>query len=117
LDEWIYFLKNEEIKENFKAKGLKKAQQELDILRLPEKERLAYARYQNDLHYQASMVESSYTFGREEGIKVGKEEGRHAQKIEIATNLLHAGILDTNTIANITGLTLAEVRKLNAAPQ
>jgi predicted transposase/invertase (TIGR01784 family) len=121
LDEWIYFLKNEEIKEDFKAKGLKKAQQELDILRLPEKERLAYTRYQNDLHYQASMVESSYTFGREEGIKAGKkegiQEGRHAQKTEIATNLLHAGILDTNTIANITGLTLAEVRKLNTAPQ
>ena len=27
LDEWIYFLKNEEIKEDFKAKGLKKAKQ------------------------------------------------------------------------------------------
>ncbi len=108
LDEWVYFLKNEEIKEGFKAKGLKKAQQELDILKLPEKERLAYARYQNDLHYQASMVESSYTFGKEEGIK----EGRHAQKTEIAINLIHAGMLDNSTIANITGLTLEEVESL-----
>ncbi len=28
LDEWIYFLKNEEIKDNFVAKGLMKAKQE-----------------------------------------------------------------------------------------
>ncbi len=63
-DEWIYFLKNEEIRSDFKAKGLKKVKQELDILKLPEKECLAYERYQNDLYYQASMVESSYTIGK-----------------------------------------------------
>ncbi len=32
LDEWIYFLKNEEIKDEFQAKGLKKAGDVLDIL-------------------------------------------------------------------------------------
>ena len=46
LDEWIYFLKNEEIKEDFRAKGIK---QELDILKLSEEERQAYERYQHDL--------------------------------------------------------------------
>ena len=71
LDEWIYFLKNEEIRDNFTAKGLDKAKQELDILKLPEQERLAYSKYQDDLHYQASMLESSYTVGMVKGRKKG----------------------------------------------
>jgi hypothetical protein len=37
---------------------LEKAKQELGILKLPEQERLGYARCQDDLHDQASMVES-----------------------------------------------------------
>ena len=120
LDEWIYFLKNEEIKENFKAQGLIKAKQELDILKLPEQERLAYERYQNDLHYQASMVESSYVIGIHKGIKKGRKKGRVEGKIagklegkkEIATNLLEGGLLDIRTIAKMTGLSLEEVENL-----
>lgn len=102
LDEWIYFLKNEEIKENFKAKGLKKAKKELDILKLPEQERLAYERYQDDLHYQASMVESSYT--------IGIRKGEKQKAIEIAKNLID--VLDSKTIAAKTGLTEGEIASL-----
>jgi len=122
LDEWIYFLKNEEIKEEFKAKGLKKAKQELDILKLPDHERRAYERYQDDLHYQASMVESSYTIGVkkgvkrgikqgiEQGIKQGTIKGENQKAIEIAKNLLD--ILDSKTIAAKTGLTEKEIETL-----
>ena len=106
LDEWIYFLKNEEIKENFDAQGLKKAKQELDILKLPENERLAYERYQDDLHYQASMVESSYTIGVRKGIKKGEKK----KSVEIARNLID--VLDIKTIAMKTGLTEEEVETL-----
>ena len=42
LDEWIYFLKNEEIKDEFEAKGLKQAKKQLDIMKLPEAERRAF---------------------------------------------------------------------------
>jgi predicted transposase/invertase (TIGR01784 family) len=109
LDEWVYFLKHEEIKEDFKAKGLNKAKQALDILKLPEPERQAYERYQNDLHYQASMVESSYTVGKQEGI----EEGRQERNIEIAINLLKANILDHQTIAEMTALPVEVVKQLS----
>ncbi|HFD32879.1 MAG TPA: Rpn family recombination-promoting nuclease/putative transposase [Gammaproteobacteria bacterium] len=106
LDEWIYFLKNEEIKEDFNAKGLKKAKQELDILKLPDHERLAYERYQDDLHYQASMVESSYTIGVKKGVKQGEKQ----KAVEIAKSLLD--ILDSKTIAIKTGLTEKEIEIL-----
>ena len=39
LDEWIYFLKKDEIKDEFHAKGLKEAKRELDIMKLSEEER------------------------------------------------------------------------------
>jgi len=92
LDEWIYFLKNEEIREDFSAGGLKKAKQELDILKLPETERAAYERYQDNLHYQASMFESSYVIGMENGM----EKGEKNKAIEIAQNLID--VLDSDSL-------------------
>ena len=107
LDEWIYFLKNEEIKEGFQAKGIKKAKQTLDVLKLPKQEQIAYARYQNNLHYQASMFESSYVIGE----KRGEKKGEKRRSIEIAKKLVVAGMLDIRTIAEMTGLTIEEIRQ------
>lgn len=42
LDEWIYFLKNSEVKDSFKAKGLKEANDVLDITKLPKDDRYGY---------------------------------------------------------------------------
>ena len=109
LDEWIYFLKNGEVRDDFSAKGIKKAKQELDIMKLSDEERRAYARYQDDLHYQASMVESTYTAG----MLKGKEEARKEKKA-IAASLLQSGLLDLDKIAAMTGLTLEEVEGLKA---
>lgn len=108
LDEWIYFLKNEEIKDNFKAKGLKEAKQELDILKLPEKERQAYERYQDDLHYQASMFESTYTIGHIEGEKKGEKRGKKENQIEVVINLDKAGVT-AEVISQGTGLSIDEI--------
>jgi predicted transposase/invertase (TIGR01784 family) len=120
LDEWIYFLKNEEIREEFSAKGLDKAKQELDIMKFSDEERRAYAAYQEDLHYQASMVESTWTAGmlkgKEEGFEQGREEGeaqgRREEKRAIAASLLESGLLDAEKIATMTGLTMEEVKGL-----
>ena len=118
LDEWIYFLKNERIEDTFMARGLQKAKEQLDILKLPENERLAYNRYVDNLHYQASMVESSYGIGKLKGEKIGEERGREKGikegieegKLRVAVNLLD--ILDDATIAEKTGLSPEEVGKL-----
>ncbi len=99
LDEWIYFFKTEEIKPNFRAKGLQKAKEELDVMKLPEKDQKAYNAYLEDLSYQASMFESTYVVGRLE------------EKKEVAKNAIKAG-LDEETIAKITGLSIEEIREL-----
>ncbi|MDQ7067797.1 MAG: PD-(D/E)XK nuclease family transposase [Sulfurimonas sp.] len=102
LDEWINFLKNEEIPENPKAKGLLKAKETLDYLKMDDKERAEYESYQKSLHDQASAYESTYVIGSIEGAK--------KEKLEIAKNLLD--VLDKETIALKTGLSLQEVTKL-----
>ncbi|PCI21690.1 MAG: hypothetical protein COB67_13890 [SAR324 cluster bacterium] len=114
LDEWIYFLKNGEIKDEFKAKGLKKARKILDVLQLSEGERLAYDSHIEDLRYQASMYHSSFVVGKKEGFVdgelKGEKKGMKGKSIEIAINLLD--ILDDQTIALKTGLSVEEVAAL-----
>ncbi len=115
LDEWIYFLKNEEIKEGFTAKGLKEAQKTLDVLKMNSQERLAYERHQEELHYQASMYQSTYILGqlegRAEGWEQGRAEGRAEGVLSTARTMKKIG-LPTQTIAEATGLSVAEVEIL-----
>ncbi len=73
LDEWIYFLKNAEIKPSFSAKGLKEANEKLDTMKLTEKERMAYDKY---LLHLMSIASRNHTIEIEakEIIKKAKEE-------------------------------------------
>ena len=103
FDEWIYFLKTEQIKENFKAKGLRQAADKLNVLKLNEKEARIYENYLKDLSYERSMIESALVEGKAEG----KAEG----KIEIARKMLYKN-LAIEEISEITGLTIDEIKKL-----
>ena len=106
LDEWIYFLKNGEIKDDFKAKGLLKAKTELDVLKLPDAERSDYERFKENLRYQASMYETYYVDGQKDGIEKGMEQ----EKKNNARNLLD--VLDDATIAQKIGISIEGVQAL-----
>ena len=101
LDEWIYFLKNEEIKTQFHAKGLQKAVETLDVLKLDEKSRAIYQRQEDNKMYKASLL---YT---------AKKEGINEEKNNIAKKLLNSG-MDSTFVAETTGLTLGEIKSLQA---
>jgi len=96
LDEWIYFFKNEDIKNEFKAKGIQKARQEFDIMKMPNEEQKAYDRYMESLSYQASIHESTYVlgylFGKEESEKEFKNQvselQNQAEVLQIQKDLL-----------------------------
>jgi predicted transposase/invertase (TIGR01784 family) len=107
LDEWVYFLKNSEVKDGFKAKGLDKAKEILDYLQYSEEERWEYERYKESLHYQASMYETNYL-----GAKIeGKIEGKIERDFEIAKTMLEKG-LAVEMIMEITGLDKGTLLKL-----
>ena len=77
LDEWIYFLKNGEVQDNFSAKGLPEAKKKLDEMNLSDDERAAYKAYLKRLRDIASeqhtkMVDANKLI--EEGVEKGKRE-------------------------------------------
>ncbi len=115
LDEWIYFLKNEEIEPHFKAKGLIEAKELLDVMRLSEAEKIAYDNYQTWLHRQASLFESNIIVPREEGRREGRKEGREEGKIEekeaSARKMLKKGV-SIEDIAEFTGLSPVDIENL-----
>jgi len=84
LDEWIYFLKNEEIKTDFKAKGLNEAKEVLRVLKLDETERAKYERREENKRYKESLFYTAEIKGEKRGIERGKKEGKKEEKINIA---------------------------------
>jgi hypothetical protein len=99
LDEWVYFLKNSEVKDDFKAKGLKEANEVLDIMRLEKEDLYGYNRYMDSLSLKASEMFSLQT---EAEFKVREENARN-------------GIMkgyNNQTISDLTGLTEKQIEKL-----
>jgi predicted transposase/invertase (TIGR01784 family) len=105
LDEWVYFLKNSEVKDEFKAKGLAEAKEVLDIMRLDKEQQYGYNRYLDYLHYKASEILSLRL--------VAEDKVRQDRNIEIAKNLIIKASEDT-FIADITGLTLGQIEEIRA---
>jgi predicted transposase/invertase (TIGR01784 family) len=60
LDEWIYFLKTGNVKDDFKAKGIDKAKQKLEVAKLSPRKRAAYERDTRHLHSEASWAETQH---------------------------------------------------------
>ncbi len=56
LDEWIYFLKNSEIKKDFTAKGLKEAEEVLKVANMEDADRREYQRFGEVLSDRASQA-------------------------------------------------------------
>ncbi len=95
LDEWVYFLKNSEVKDNFKAKGLDKAKKKLTYEKLSKTDRSIYDKFQENIIIEKSV---QYT---------AKQENT----IEIAKNLINLGA-DNDFISKATGLTSTQIDKL-----
>ncbi len=107
---------------------------------MPEQERIAYERYRDDLHHQASMVESTYKIGilkgeksgikkgekigiekgekigiekgEKIGIKKGEKKGEQKKAEAIAIRLMASGDMDAQKISDLTGLTMEEIEGL-----
>lgn len=103
LDEWVYFFKNSEVKDDFKAKGLKEAQEILDIMRLTKEQQYGYNRHLDSLHLKASEI---FSMKEEAEYNVRVDE-----KIGIAKIAISEGV-DDKIIAKITGLETKKIKEL-----
>jgi predicted transposase/invertase (TIGR01784 family) len=118
-DKWFYFLKYlpdlEDIPAIMKEKVFKKAFHKAELSVMPEKER---AQYEHDLyHYRVYWAtinfakESGKKLGIAKGIAKGRAEGEMRKAVEIARNMKQKG-LESSLIAEVTGLSLAEIKRL-----
>ena len=110
LDEWIYFFKHGEIRDDFKSPGILLAQKKLNYLSMNESERRGYDEYLAYLGEEWSIIDTAKDDGRAEGRVEGRVEGRAEEKVDIARNLLD--VLTDETIALKTGLSQEYVAKL-----
>jgi predicted transposase/invertase (TIGR01784 family) len=101
FDEWVYFLKNSEVKDNFKAKGLDKAKEKLRYEALSDEEKKMYDRFQENRRIEISV---EYT---------AKLEAKQEKAVEIAKNMLSEN--ETNErIIKYTGLTVEQIEQLRS---
>ncbi|WMX17427.1 Rpn family recombination-promoting nuclease/putative transposase [Aureispira sp. CCB-E] len=129
LDEWIYFLKNGEVKENFTAKGLEAAKKKLDKMSLSYEEQQEYKYYLKRLRDIASEQhtkmadaedllkarEEGLEKGREEGLERGREEGLEKgllrKEIEAVLGMYRNNI-PTSIIASALNISEEKVNKI-----
>lgn len=106
LDEWIYFFKNAEIKNDFSAKGLKSASEKLDEMNLNEKEVSDYKKYLKELRDIASEQHTKMAEAQDL-IKKGEEN----KEIEAVLGLNKVGI-DREKIAEALNISVNKVNQI-----
>ncbi|TYQ15926.1 UNVERIFIED_CONTAM: putative transposase/invertase (TIGR01784 family) [Acetivibrio alkalicellulosi] len=99
IDEWVYFFKHGEIREDFKSPGILLAAKKLDYLMMPEDERRAYDGYLAYLGQELGILDTA------------KAEGRAEERTEIAKKLLKVGD-SVEKVQIVTGLPLETIKEL-----
>ncbi len=103
LDQWIYYFKNNEIKDEFNAKGIHQAKELWRLDTLPEDEQYKY-----ELHLKDLRNEATRTWNMKADAKFKVREERD---IEIAQSMLVKG-MDAAIISEVTGLSLENINQL-----
>ncbi|MEQ9369510.1 MAG: Rpn family recombination-promoting nuclease/putative transposase [Coleofasciculus chthonoplastes F3-SA18-01] len=118
-DKWIYFIKCarglETIPEAMaQVPEIRKAFEVANQANLTREELEALEQREMYIHDQRNAIKlalrQGIQVGREQGIQVGREQGIQESKLEMARKML--GVVDEDTISQITGLSLEEVRRL-----
>ena len=123
LEQWIYFLNTGEIPDEATAPGLPEARERLKLDKLTKGELAAYYRHLDNVVILRDNIHTEREEGRLEGRAEGREEGRAEGRAEGLAEGLAEGIrttakgmkekgIDLQTIADITGLALADIQDL-----
>lgn len=107
LEEWLDYLKNNVIREDVKAPGLREAQERLRYVQMDDAERSAYNRHLEEVMYENDVLAQAHIDGHAEG----RAEGRAEEKLRLASKLKSMG-QPIEFIIEATGLTDDDVAKL-----
>jgi predicted transposase/invertase (TIGR01784 family) len=120
LDEWIYFLKNSEIKDTFKAKGLAKAKESMRVDSMNRDEKIAYNDYIKVERIRMGEIDTAIEDGKDlakkELLPLIEEERRQKEE---AKALLKTAIIQFQTlgleidkIASILNKPVSEIKQI-----
>lgn len=119
LEEWIYYLNTGEVPEGATAPGLETVKEQLQLDRMSQDELKAYYRHLDNIVILRDNIQTERAEGRAEGREEGRAEGRaegreqgiREERLKNATAMKATGI-PIETIAQITGLTVEEIKTL-----
>ena len=111
LDQWIYYFKNSEIRDDFTAQGMDKVREFWRVDNLSEQDRKKYLKHLDNLHYHASMEWTLKVEAEDRVEKRGILKGIEQENKRMAKGLKDNRV-DIKTIIAVTGLTKDEIDKL-----
>ena len=111
IDEWLYVMKHEDVKPEFKSPYMRELANRLDILKMTTDTRNEYYKYMKDITTYKDALDTAEERGIKKGIEKGREEGREEGIVAVAKNLLNKK-LDINLISESTGLSVEDIKKL-----
>ena len=123
LDEWIYYLKHDAIKDTFKAQGLEQARELLNYHKLPDEEKRIYDRAIDNRRSEWSSIYTAKKEGKAEGraeglaegeaigLQKGKEEGKAEAMREMVLHA-HRNGFNMEKIQAITNLSEAQIEEI-----
>ena len=115
IDKWIYFIKHagslDMIPKALDDLPLQKAFQIANTAGLSEEELEIQHKRRDFIWMQKGALEKAARDGEKRGLEIGEEKGEKKAKIAIARNMLEKS-LDFQTIAEITGLTIADIQDI-----
>ena len=107
LDEWIYFFKNSEVLDDFRAKGMEEVREKLNVMNMDDEERKRYKKFIERLSDEASYAET-LKIEAEERVRVDEKKKNF---IEIAIKFIKSGY-ENGTIHEFTDLKIEEIEAL-----
>jgi predicted transposase/invertase (TIGR01784 family) len=105
LDEWIYYLKNGEIKDGFSAQGLAQARELLDYDKLSDEDKRAYDRAVDNRLSEQSSIDTAKKEGLIEGEAIGLEKGEAIGLEKALRSVVLNAKRDGHSITQIQALT------------
>ena len=119
IDEWIYWFKNDKLREGSSSKHIDKVEEKLDMLHMSNNDRKHYDKYLENVAIDRNVLEGAIEEGMEKGMEKGIEKGmekgiekgKKEKSLEIAKSLKIAGI-NNEIIVQSTGLTIDEIEKI-----
>jgi len=111
FDEWIYFLKTDEVKKEFTAKGLDEAKEKLDYLKLSPEAQAEYDRKMNRRSSFTSVMDTARMEGELVGEARGIEKGKAEGILNMAKKMKLEG-MSVDVISKVTGLSTKEITSL-----